>query len=226
MIDRAAGVSGFQLLRQYLDKEPTLLASEIKRVMHAGGVVWRIPPGFDGVDVAKARWSNLDFLGRGKARSVWEEHWSPDQGSFTWDAIGKVQIGQVGWEWLLVTAFAHPGELTQSPAAPDGAAGERILFTIEEAKQRFQVAPGSDWSYHDLHLAARLSALNFLRQHGLCVRMLFIYFYDEKARQDTSLPAPKVWQPVIAATERRLGLSGTSVLERRIYRMFLPVLGV
>jgi hypothetical protein len=47
-------------------------------------------------------------------------------------------------------------------------------------------------------------------------------FYDTQAREGSLLPGVEEWAPTIAATEQRLGLSGKSALERRIYRMLLP----
>jgi len=125
---------------------------------------------------------------------------------------------------LLITAFAHRGELEQSLEPPIDEADERIVSAIEEAKRRFKVEPGIDWIHCSAYLTTKLSALSFLRKHGICVRMLSIYFYDERTKKDNLFPSLEEWDPAITTTERRLGLAGKSVLERRIYRIFLPAI--
>lgn len=224
MSAEAANVSGFHLLRQYMDRKPEVLASKVKSAMNAGDVVWREPPSSDDAIAAKARWSNLHFLRKGKARSAWEDYWPQDGYRFSWDAIGRVQIGRVGWEWLLVTAFAHLGEVEQTLGPPIDEADERIVSAIEEAKRNFKVEPGIDWIHSHIYSTTRLSALSFLRNHGVCVRMLSIHFYDERTKEDNLFPSLEEWDLAITTTERRLGLAGKSVLERRIYRMFLPAI--
>lgn len=220
-----ADVSGFHLLQQYIVGRPDALASEVKSTMNAGGVVWREPTDSDGAYAPKDRWSNLDFLGKGKARSAWKDYWPPDNCRFSWDAIGRVQIGRVGWEWLLVTAFAQLEELVQSNKPSLDETDKRIIHAIEEAQREYKVEPSVNWLNSNTHLTTRLSALSFLRKYGVCVRMLFVYFYDTKTEKDSLLPSLEEWDPAITTTERRLDLSGRSILERRIYRVFLPSIG-
>ena len=224
MNSMAAHVSGFHLLDQYMDQKPNVLACEVKSSLDAGGVVWRKPPSSEGAGAAKARWSNLDFLGKGKARRAWEEHWPQDGHRFAWDAIGRVQIGTVGWEWLLVTAFAHPEELEQSPEGPIDEADERIVSAIEEAKRGYNVEPRIDWIHSHVYLTTRLAALSFLRKHGVCVRMLLIHFYGDERKRDSLCPGLREWHRAIMTAEWRLGLAGKSVLERRVFRAFLPAM--
>ena len=218
---QAANISGGYLLRQYKDKKPDLLAREVKNAMNAGGVVWREPASSDDEGATKERWSNLDFLRKGKARSVWKDYWPPNRCRFSWDAIGRIRIGK-GLEWLLVTAFAHSGELEHNPEPPLDGADERIVSAIDEAKRRYGIEPGIDWINTNSHLATRLSALSFLRKHGVCSRMLFVYFHAEETKEDDLFPSLETWDTVVTTTEQRLGLTGESVLERRISQMFLP----
>ena len=215
-------VSGFQLLRQYRDEKPDVLTREVKNAMNAGGVVWKEETNSDDKDAMEGRWSNLDFLRHGKARSAWKDYWPQNRCRFSWDAIGRVQTGKVGWEWLLVAAFAHAGELEQSNNPPLDEADERVLSAMAEAELKYNVDPGIDWINGHFYLSTRLSALGFLRKYGICVRMLFVYFYEEKRGMDCLFPSLEEWDSAIAATEQKLGLRGKSVLERRIYRMFLP----
>ena len=91
----------FRLSNGTKETEPDMLASTVRSAMNAGGGRARESP-------SSGRWSNLDFLGKGKARSAWADSWPEDGYDFSWDAVGRVQIGKVGWEWLLVTAFAEP----------------------------------------------------------------------------------------------------------------------
>ena len=217
-----ARISGFELIEQYKHDDPDALANEVKKAMNAGGVEWREPADAAGAGGQQGRWSNLDFLRNGKARSAWQDHWPVDGCRFSWDAIGRVQMGKVGWEWLLVAAFARPEELERGLEPPLDAADERIASAIDEAKGRYGVDPGVDWIAGNSHLATRLSALSFLRQHGVCSRMLCVYFHAGDSRGDDLVPSQDTWDVAIATAEQRLGLRGTSVLERRLYRMFLP----
>ena len=221
---RTARISGFDLLRQYMDRKPDMLARWIKRTMKAGGVVWREPPGTSGPKAAGPRWANLDFLCRGKAPAAWKDYWPQDGCGFSWDAVGRVQIGKVGWEWLPVTAHAHPKELERTYRGPIDVADRRIVSAVRGAQQSFKVGADNDWLRGNMDMATRLATLSFLRKHSVCVRMLFVYFYDDRKSSSRLLPALSDWEPVIATADRRLGLTGKSVLERRIYRMFLPAI--
>ena len=131
-----ADISGFDLLHQYRNEEPDLLASEVKNAMNAGGVVWREQAKSEDEDATGGRWSNVDFLGNGKARTAWKDYWPPDRCRFLWDAIGRVRI-KTGFEWLLVTAFAQPGELELNLRPPIDGADQRIVSAFDEAKQRY-----------------------------------------------------------------------------------------
>ena len=185
--------------------------------MNAGGVQWRESPSSD-------RWSNLDFLGKGKARSAWADSWPEDGYDFSWDAVGRVQIGKVGWEWLLVTAFAAPGELELNLESPIERLDGRVTSVIEAAQRGFKIEPYIEWRHGNMFLGTRLSALSFLRQHGVCVRMLSVYFHDEHPGQHSPFPRLAAWDPAIVASRQRLGLTGDSALERRTYRLFLPAI--
>ena len=224
MNSRATRICGFDLLRQYRDRVPDLLASKINKAMNAGGVVWREPPASDQAGPEQHRWANLDFLGRGKAREAWKDYWPQTGSRFPWDAVGRVQIGKVGWEWLPVTAHAHPRELKRTYRGAIDTADRRVVSAVRGAQQSFKVVSDTDWLRGNMDLATRLSALRFLREHGACVRMLSIYFYNDRKSRSKVLPTLDEWRPAIATADRRLGLTGKSVLERRIYRMFLPVI--
>jgi hypothetical protein len=75
-------------------------------------------------------------------------------------------MGRVGWEWLLVVAYAQPEELAQNNAHPLDDTDERITYAMEQAKRQYRVDPGMDWLSGSTHLTTRLSALNFLRMNG------------------------------------------------------------
>jgi hypothetical protein len=224
MNSRATRICGFDLLRQYMDRVPDLLASKINKAMNAGGVVWREPPASDQAGPEQHRWANLDFLGRGKAREAWKDYWPQTGSRFPWDAVGRVQIGKVGWEWRPVRAHAKLTELKRASRGSIDCTDRRIASAICQAQQSFKAKPNANWLKSDLDLATRLSALRFLREHSACVRMLFIYFYNDGKSRSKVLPTLDEWRPAIATADRRLGLTGKSVLERRIYRMFLPVI--
>ena len=218
----AASVSGFQFLRQCMDEKPDVLTRAIKNAMNAGGVVWKERANSGDKETMEGRWSNLDFLGHGKARSAWQDYWPQNRCRFSWDAIGRVQIGKVGWEWLLVSAFAHQGELEQNGNPLLDEADERVLSALAEGELKYNVDSDIDWINDHFYLSTRLSTLAFLRKCGICVRMLSVYFYDEKKGMDHLFPSLNQWDTAIATTEQELGLRGKSVLERRIYRIFLP----
>ena len=221
---RAARASGFDLLRQYMDRKPDMLTRRISRAMNAGGIVWREPPGTSPPKAAVHRWTNLDFLCRGKAPAAWKDYWPQDGCGFSWDAVGRVQIGKVGWEWLPVTAHVHPRELMRAHRGSIDTTNRRVISAVRGAQQSFKVGADADWLRGNMDLATRLSALSFLREYSVCVRMLFVHFYDDRKSKNTLLPSQADWRPAIAKADQQLGLTGKSVLERRICRMFLPAI--
>ena len=101
------------MLARYVANKPKYLKSKINKAMNAGGVVWRhsAKPNIDAPEICT--WDGLSFLGNGKAKTAWQEMWQGSESPrFAWDAIGRVQIGKVGWNWLLVLAMTHLDELT------------------------------------------------------------------------------------------------------------------
>ena len=52
-----------------------------------------------------------------------------------------MQIGKVGWEWLLVTAFAAPGELELNLESPIERLDGRVTSVIEAAQRGFKIEP-------------------------------------------------------------------------------------
>jgi hypothetical protein len=64
-----------------------------------------------------------------------------------------VQIGKVGWEWLLVTAFAEPGELELNLESPIERLDGRVTSVIEAAHRGFKIDPDIEWRHGNMFLA-------------------------------------------------------------------------
>jgi hypothetical protein len=206
--------TGAQLLALHRRYHPEALAADLTAALKAGGLEWRDPP-----EGAPA-WHGLDFLSPGKPRAAWEHRAPARPYSFPWDGIARAQMGRVGWEWLLVVAFARPDEFT-APAPPAMLADTRLAELLAAAPARYQARPVVDWGHYG-RLAGSLALMAFLRQQGACARLLWLFFQADP-RADPLAPTRDGWEGMLAGAQQMMGLAGKSALEQRLYRAFVPV---
>ena len=159
----------------------------------------------------------------GKIRAAWDGIWPDDVEPPEWDALGRVQMGKSGcWEWLYVQAVSSLDELTGDCPARSAESKKRIGAMLSDVKQAVGAPPTADWLHGYYHHAISLWVRRFLQSNGICGRTLFIYFVDEVSADRDGVPTQVRWNAAIDTMERHLGLTGKSVLERRVYKLFFP----
>ncbi len=116
-----------------------------------------------------------------------------------WDGLAEDGSGGV----FLFEAKAHPAEMSSSCKA--GAASKDIITSsMQAAKKSFVVSPEADWLESYYQYANRLAHLYFLQEHGVDVRMVFLYFLgDEEMHGPRS---ESEWRSHITSAHAHLGL--------------------
>ena len=213
-------LTGHEMLSRYVANKPRYLKNKINKAMNAGGVAWRHSekPNVDSSDICT--WDELSFLGNGKAKTAWQKLWQgSDTPRFTWDAIGRVQMGKVGWNWLLVSAMTHPDELAVSPANRQHQLSPAMTTYLSNAKRKFKVGDDVIWPASSKNVQ-QLAVLAFLREHSVCVELLQIQFYTSMT-DDSVFPTIEQWEQASAITTDNLGLTNHSPLVRRMHKLMI-----
>ncbi len=212
-------VTGHDMLSRYVADKPKQLKTKICQAMNAGGVVWRHQdhPTIDSPDICT--WDGLRFLGNGKAKTAWETLWQgSDAPSLKWDAVGRIQIGNVGWNWLLVSAMTHPDQMSVATSKRQSKLTPAMVTYLSDAIRKYKVADNVIWPANSSYVQ-QLAALAFLRQQGVCVELLNIYMIDADKG-----PTQQDWQATIESTHQSLALPDDAALRRRMHQLFLPVI--
>lgn len=210
-------VTGHEMLSRYVTNKPKHLKNKIILTMNAGGVVWRHSAKPNVASDEICTWDGLDFLGNGKAKTAWEKWWQGSHApALTWDAIGRVQIGKVGWNWLLVSTMINVDELTIEPFKPSDKLSPAMSQYLSFARKKYKVDDSVNWPATSKYVQ-QLAALAFLRDHGVCVQLLNIVFeeHDDSARAQT-----------FATTSNTLAINTEAPLCNRIHQLILPVMDV
>ncbi|MFG0247884.1 MAG: hypothetical protein ACF8OB_03280 [Phycisphaeraceae bacterium JB051] len=216
-------VTGHEMLSRYVTNKPKQLKTKICKAMNAGGVVWRHQdhPTIDSPDICT--WDGLSFLGNGKAKTAWETLWQgSDAPCLKWDAIGRVQIGTVGWNWLLVSAMTHVDEMLPQASKRLPHISPAMVTHLSNAKRKFKVQDNVDWPASSQYVQ-QLAALAFLREHGVCVQMLNITFLG-LPETGTGCSDGTTWKKAIISSFDTLGLSCNTPVWNRTHRLMLPVI--
>jgi len=160
----------------------------------------------------------------GKGKTAWPTFWPRREPSLAWDAVGRAQRGRVGWEWLLVRAYADIEDLASDCVATDSESLRILSASLGDARAAYKATPTADWLRGHYDYAARLAVLRFLRRYGICARMLLVFFCENGSGTGIAAPSEAQWRASIGLLEQELGLVGKSALERRIYKAFLPAI--
>jgi hypothetical protein len=201
-----------------------------------------------------AEWKGLEFLDPDTCvRSAWAKFWPQTGNVPNWDAVGLMQSGS-HVEYLLVEAKGHPSEINSNCGAkPDGGLQQIQDALSETIRANSFCADVEKWLSPYYQYANRLAHLQFLLQHNISARLIFIYFLGDRRPKIPpgnwwdDEPTPSVlgghrpreapenrepvicpqtvqeWDPYLKEMYGHLGLKGESKLEQRVHRVFLPV---
>jgi hypothetical protein len=223
--------SACHLLR-YLGWHRHLLDQRILEVVGGEAIDW-LDMGFAPASTYKGAGSfpdreiiGLAFLPDGHpARVAWKSWWPTTGKAQNWDAIARVRYGEV-WEWLLVEAKAHLGEIRSDCRACSPQSIETIGRALEETKYALGAPEQRDWLRGCYQYANHLAALHFLHSHGVPARLLHIYFVGDHGDASRICPATaEGWKDALAVQDTHLGLTEGHALVDRVHKLFLPVIG-
>lgn len=213
--------SEWHLLR-YLGYHREELSKHVMRSSGAAAVRWLDFPSSPSGKRLDGECKGLDFLTDRRIKSLWATFWPQTGNVPNWDAVGEAQMGQ-GKEWLLVEAKAHVGELRTSCGATSPRSLRKIAAALDAAKANVGAPASANWLQGYYQYANRLATLHFLVKHKVPARLVFIYFLGDRHTGKRCPRSQSSWHKMISKVARHLGLTGTSSLEKRVHKCFLPV---
>lgn len=211
-------------LHHYLDHRRDVLNQPVQAHVGANDVEW-LPGPPDRMNPGKLReWKGLEFLADDAAlQGAWREIWPSAGNPPNWDAVGRIHKNGA-WEWLLVEAKAHIGELASSCTAISGQSRGLITATLAATKQALGAAEERDWLNGYYQYCNRLAVLNFLQQQDVQAHLLFIYFIGDTSGPRRICPqSQEEWKEILNVQKRHVGLPEQHPLSKRVHSLFLPV---
>jgi hypothetical protein len=211
-------------LLRYLGRHRQLLDAKVLAGTGGDRIDWLDYP-FDPTRTwLDGEWKGLDFLpAEHPGRQTWKTVWPQRGNAPNWDAIGQLHRGG-STEWLLVEAKANVEELRSAcTAKKEGGLGP-ITAALDKAKASLGIDAGKNWLTGYYQHANRVAILQFLTEHGIPARLLFVYFVGDLSGAGRTCPRkPDEWSEALLAQQQHLGLVGDHPLESRISKVFLDV---
>lgn len=158
-----------------------------------------------------------------------DEFWPTTGSKPNWDAVGRVRVADEE-AWLLVEAKSHLVELRSTCGARpafEGGGRDRIAeaFRLTQARMGIGVGPEA-WLSPYYQFCNRISYLQFLCDHGIPTRLLFLYFLGDRFPTKRAACCPEEesgWRPALREMELHTGWGEENPLAGRVHRAFLPV---
>ena len=179
---------------------------------------------------ADSEWKGMDFLDPNSGvKSAWMNYWPQSGNVPNWDAVGVLDLNS-NPEFLLIEAKAHVEEIESSCGARENGGFSMIERALSATISANEFNRQSDnWLRPYYQYANRVAQLDFLLEHGVMARLIFVYFCGDKWPRDgrrTNCPQNESeWDLNLRPMYKHLGLSGQSSLESRIHSLFLDVRG-
>ena len=230
MADIGYGYGSECHLLRYLGRHRQKLNNEISKVMKATEVSWmdfqfkRTEHGWHDAEL-----KSLDFMEKELQPVVktLKAKWPHGGGVPNWDAVGKVKIAD-NWEWLLIEAKAHIGELRSNCGAEEGKKGKMMISkAINTVKENLNVPPTADWLSGYYQFCNRIVVLHHLLEHKVAARLLFIYFTGDKFPENNAdCPQDSVaWEVALKKMTEHVNIPADAPICNNIHKIFLPVYG-
>ncbi len=217
--------SEFHLLR-YLGRHRHRLNQLIENETHGTVVDWldfgRHPDNRD------AELRGLEFIDREDVKSLWRDFWPQSGNTPNWDAVGILK-NDSSKEYVLVEAKAHVEELQSTCGAHQNGGLAQITKALDSTikANSFEKDVGQ-WLSPYYQYANRLAHLQFLLDHGVPARLIFVYFIGDKIETQNGrmavCPATREeWGPPLQGMYRHLGLDKPCALLQRVHAIYPPV---
>ena len=182
---------------------------------------------FNGAPILDRELERVEFLDNA---SAYDSFWPKRGTQQNWDAIGRADINGVN-EWLLVEAKANLAEINNHGTDAKEHGGRPMIRnsfieTLEALGHEHDSAVewAEQWLSGYYQTANRLATLHFLTSQNIPARLLFIYFCGDHPSIRRKCPSkPEEWHVKIEEVKSKLGLKGTSALEKRVHHIFINV---
>jgi hypothetical protein len=161
--------------------------------------------------------TGIEFLSNLKnyeeIKKNWVKYWP--QRSQHWDAV-ILNADDEKWEYVLVEAKAHLGELESPCQAEAEGSKNTIKKAFETTKNRFNIQTQNDWLEKYYQLANRLAFVNFMLDNGISASLLNIYFINgwikrdldtKRVIEDKSVKTIEEWHKKIKEEYEYLGIN-------------------
>lgn len=219
-----AGYGSEWQLMAYLGRRRHELSARIEAATGARVVQWLDFPALD--DARRGRrlqeWQGLDFIDDKSVLAEWQRFWPQHAGVPNWDTVARVEAGP-SHEWLLIEAKAHLGEI-QSTCGARSEGLETIRRALAWTREKLGVAPDQDWLKTYYQYCNRVAVMQFLEQHGVGARLLFIYFTGDQIRGADCPRTEADWQAALDAQDAHVGIPADHEFRQRIHKLFLPAI--
>ena len=221
MADIGSGYGSECHLLRYLGRHRQFFSKEVMAAVGADEIEWQdfhFDPEMPWGDGERG---GLDFLPADhRLLPEWMTFWPRAGNAMSWDAVGRIRRGGQD-EWLLVEAKANTKELQGSCAALERGGRPLIEAAMASTKKALGVAPSADWLNGYYQAANRIAVLQFLCSRDVAARLLFVYFLGDKNPAAICPIDQSGWEPVIAALDEHLGISGSHPRADRIHKLFI-----
>ncbi len=169
----------------------------------------------------------LEFILDKQVQEIWKSFWPQTGNPQNWDAVGKLNKNGRE-EWLLVEAKGHLEEINSDCGAKNSDSIQQITSALLETSAAFgnNEQPIENWLKNYYQYANRLAVLNFLTNKLsplIPANLLFIYFVGDNQVNFKCPQNKEEWIPALDEMEAWLGIKKNAELNKRVYKLFLPV---
>ena len=180
--------------------------------------------------IRDAEWTRIDFIRNEQVQEAYNSFWPRGGNQQNWDAIGKATIDGKE-EWLLVEAKGHLEEIFYKATEAKECGGRPMIratfiSTIESLGYNNIDASvlAEEWLNGYYQYANRFATLHFFTSQKIAARLVFLYFCGDKWPEPKKCPIDKNgWQEIVKNVHDKLGLKGTSMLEKRVHEVYVNV---
>ena len=159
-------------------------------------------------------------------KEKFKEYW-PRKSQY-WDGI-ILNVDKTTWQYILVEAKAHLGELESDTQAESTESITRINKAFDTTQNRFDITTSNDWSKCYYQAANRLAFINFMLDNGIRASLLNIYFINGWIKrdlnetrtviEDKSVKSEEEWRKKINEQYTYLGFNHNA--QKYIHEVFL-----
>lgn len=211
-------------LMAYLGRRRHELSALIEVATGARVIRWLDFPASDkpGLGRRIQEWKGLDFIDDAAVKAEWAAFWPQHAGVPNWDAVARVEAGPRR-EWLLIEAKAHLGEI-RSDCGAKTAGLETITRALARTRERLAVPADRDWLKGHYQFCNRIAVAEFLEEHGIGARLLFVYFTGDQIG-GADCPCDEAgWQPALDGQDAHVGIPSDHPARQRVQKLFLPAI--